>query len=129
MGMDYQYAGSASYPRFDEELTKVAAVFGGKPSAYLEELNEADKNADWVTHMFGTISANRDVVEQKLVFPKETDQLLVNFFNYPYREYSPEETEKLWEMFEYHPEIENISNQIYHELQHLYMYGEGWRIS
>ena len=26
MGMDYTYAGSASYDRFDEELTKVADV-------------------------------------------------------------------------------------------------------
>ena len=30
MGMDYTYAGSASYDRFDEELTKVADVFCGK---------------------------------------------------------------------------------------------------
>ena len=30
MGMDYTYAGSASYNRFDEELTKVADVFCGK---------------------------------------------------------------------------------------------------
>ena len=29
MGMDYQYAGSASYPRFDRELCLVAEVFGG----------------------------------------------------------------------------------------------------
>ena len=28
--MDYTYAGSASYNRFDEELTKVADVFCGK---------------------------------------------------------------------------------------------------
>lgn len=26
MGMDYQYAGSASYPRFDRELCEVAKV-------------------------------------------------------------------------------------------------------
>ena len=29
MGLSYQYSGSSSYPLFDEELSAVAAVFGG----------------------------------------------------------------------------------------------------
>lgn len=35
MGMDYQYAGSASYPRFDEEVKKVVEILGGKETAEL----------------------------------------------------------------------------------------------
>ena len=30
MGMDYQFAGSASYPRFNDELKAVVELFGGK---------------------------------------------------------------------------------------------------
>ena len=40
MGMSYEYAGSASYPRFDEEVCAVAAVFGGVKT---EELKKARK--------------------------------------------------------------------------------------
>lgn len=37
MGMDYQYAGSSSYPRFDRELCLVAEVFGGEKTEHLKE--------------------------------------------------------------------------------------------
>ena len=30
MGMDYRYAGSAGYQRFDTEIYGVAKIFGGK---------------------------------------------------------------------------------------------------
>lgn len=29
MGMDYQYSGSASYPRFDKEIFEVVKLLGG----------------------------------------------------------------------------------------------------
>ena len=42
MGMDYQYAGSASYPRFDRELCSVAEVFGGVKTEHLKEREETE---------------------------------------------------------------------------------------
>ena len=37
MGMDFQYAGSASYPRFDKEVCAVAEIFGGEKTEHLKE--------------------------------------------------------------------------------------------
>lgn len=42
MGMDYQYAGSASYPRFDRELCEIVKVFGGIETAHLKERKETE---------------------------------------------------------------------------------------
>ena len=41
MGMDYRYAGSASYSRFDEEMTKVAEILGGKLKPHYRELMDS----------------------------------------------------------------------------------------
>lgn len=40
--MDYQYAGSANYPRFDRELCEVAKVFGGIETTHLKERRETE---------------------------------------------------------------------------------------
>lgn len=43
MGMDYRYAGSASYPRFEEELAAAAALLGCRKTDAAEFLKaEAD---------------------------------------------------------------------------------------
>ena len=42
MGMDYSYAGSASYPRFDRELCEVAKAFGGIETEHLRERRETE---------------------------------------------------------------------------------------
>ena len=41
MGMSYEYAGSASYPRFDEEVCAVVAVFGGVKTEKLKNREKA----------------------------------------------------------------------------------------
>ena len=47
MGMDYRWAGSASYPRFDRELCAVAEVFGGIKAEHLKERVNITKEV-WV---------------------------------------------------------------------------------
>ena len=97
MGMDYKFAGSASYPRFNEELREVAKIFGGtKPD--------------------------------KFIFPDGTNEILVKWFNDIYGDFTVEETKIVWEHISQHPEIKDISNQIWHELEFLTNIDEEWNI-
>ena len=102
MGMSYYYAGSASYPRFNEELTKVASVFGGVKVEY-----------------------------DKFTFPEGTDEVLIKFFNAPYDgKFTEEETEKLGiEFIVKHPEIKELSHQIWYEMGMRYINEEQWHIN
>ena len=100
MGMEYTYAGSASYSRFNEELSAVAEIFNGV--------------------QIGTREFN---------FPKETDETLVKWFNnIYYHRFSPEETKMIWKLIKEHPEIEELSNQIWYELESCISCGDSWYI-
>ena len=101
MGMDYQYAGSASYPRFSEEICSVAKVFGGKRN-----------------------NSN----EPKYVFPEGTNEVLIKWFNNLYGDFNEEETKIVWEYISAHPEIQEISNQLWTELEMLVAVDECWYI-
>ena len=102
MGMDYEYAGSATYSRFFNELRAVVKVFGGIETENLQE---------------------------RFVFPKETNEILIHWFNNIYGEdFTVEETKVVWDCISQHPEIEDISRQIWYELETLVEYGEGWSI-
>lgn len=72
MGMDYQWSGSASYPRFNEELSRVAEVFGG-----YEPENPA--------------------VRCRFTFSEGTDPILVKWFNDAYGDFTAEETKVVWQ--------------------------------
>lgn len=127
MGMDYQYAGSASYPRFDEELCEVAKIFGGVETAHLKERRETESERP-LGHWFGFLSSD-DSEEPKFIFPEGTDSVLIKWFNDVYnRNFTTEETRIVWENISKHPEIENISSQIWDELKVLYEENESWEI-
>lgn len=127
MGMDYQYAGSASYPRFDRELCDVAKVFGGIKTEHLKE-RERTENERPCGYWFGFLSSD-DSKEPKFVFPEGTDNILVKWFNDIYGYFTLEETEQVWKCISEHPEIKEISYQIWHELQDLVECEEFWCIS
>lgn len=95
MGMDYRYNGSASYPRFNDEVFKIARLLGGKP---------------------------------KFEFKEGTPEILQRWFNDIWGDYTPSETKKIWEEIKKHPEIEDISPQIWNELQDLVEYGDNWHV-
>ena len=127
MGMDYQYAGSASYPRFDRELCEVASVFGGKLSEHTEDIKNTE-NERPLGYWFGFISSDEQK-DDKFVFPEGTDKTLVRWFNNIYSGcFSLEDTKHIFELIKQHPEIESISPQIWEELKCLSECGDGWFI-
>lgn len=125
--MDYQYAGSASYPRFDRELCEVAKVLGGIETAHLKERKETE-NERPLGYWFGFLSSD-DSKEQKFIFPEGTNDILVKWFNDIYSEsFTLEETKTVWENVSKHPEIKEISNQIWYELEALCEDNEAWKL-
>lgn len=127
MGMDYQYAGSATYPRFDRELCSVAEVFGGVKTEHLKE-RESTENERPFGYWFGFLSSDSSGLP-KFAFPEGTNEVLVKWFNNVYDEFSKEETKIVWEYISAYPEIEEISSQICSELRQLVERDEGWSIS
>lgn len=127
MGMDYNWAGSASYPRFDRELCAVAEVFGGIKTEHLKE-REATENERPLGYWFGFLSSD-GTDKVKFVFPEGTNETLVKWFNNIYGDFTVEETKTVWEHISKHPEIDEISHQIWHELEMLNEYDEAWGIS
>lgn len=128
MGMDYRYAGSASYPRYEEEIVKIAAVFDGRETKEIHNYHEKclqEPHGYWFGYMF----PREDEDIPKFVFPEGTNPLVVKWLNHPYDDMPSEEIEVVWEEIQKHPEIEAISYQIWYELRHLNMYHEMWSIS
>lgn len=126
MGMDYKYTGSASYPRFDRELCAIAEVFGGIKTEHLKE-REATENERPCGYWFGFLSSDNSN-EAKFVFPEGTNEILVRWFNNIYDIFSTKETKVIWEHISRHPEIEEISRQIWQELKTLNELDDGWYI-
>lgn len=126
MGMDYRYAGSASYPRFDEELCKVAKVLGGIETEHLKERRDTENDRP-LGHWFGFLSSDHSD-KTKFVFPDGTNETLVRWFNNVYDYFTAEETRVVWSCISEHPEIEDISDQIWYELYMLNKFNEGWSI-
>ena len=126
MGMDYQYAGSASYPRFDRELCSVVEVFGGIKTEHLKEREETENERPF-GYWFGFLSSDGSDLP-KFVFPEGTNEVVVKWFNNIYEDFNEEETKIIWENISAHPEIKEISNQLWRELEQLAECNEGWRI-
>lgn len=105
MGMDYTYAGSASYDRFYEELAKVADVFCGKRI-------KTEKGEPL-----------------KFTFQKDTNETLVNWFNNSFGEgFTYEDTLIVWKIISHNNLIKNISPQIWRELEGCVNNHTGWDI-
>ena len=64
----------------------------------------------------------------KFAFPEGTNDVLVKWFNNIYDDFSEEETKIVWENIKLHPEIQDISDQIWNELETLVENDEGWGI-
>ena len=126
MGMDYSWAGSSSYPRFDREICSVVEVFGGIKTEHLKEREETESERPF-GYWFGFMSSDNSSVP-KFTFPKGTNEVLVKWFNNIYDDLSEEDTKIVWEHISVHPEIKEISDQLRYELEMLVKYDEGWSI-
>ena len=127
MGMDYSYAGTASYPRFDREVCEVAKIFGGESTEHLKKRKETE-NKRPCGYWFGFLSSDRSN-EPKFVFPEGINETLVKWFNNIYGDFNEKETQIIWEHISKHPEIKEISSQIWSELETLTKYDECWYIT
>ena len=127
MGMDFQYAGSASYPRFEQELCEIAKVFNGIETEHLKQRKETESKKPF-GHWFGFLGAD-NAEESKFIFPEETNEILIKWFNDVYSEnFTSDETKIIWENISKHPEIKEISRQIWEELEILCEENEPWRV-
>lgn len=126
MGVDYRYAGSASYPRFDKEICEIAKIFSGEKTEYLIKREKNSSNESTLDYWFGFLKS--DSKETNFVFPKGTDETLVKWLNDPYAIFDEKETKVIWNHISNHPEIEDISDQIWRELETLVECGHGWII-
>ncbi len=121
MGMDYQYAGSASYPRFNSELSSVAAIFGGIETKTATEKQLSDYGSEYIN------SAEQSL--PRFIFPVNTNETLIRWFNDPYGDFDEKETDIIWNHIKQHEEIKQLSKQIWDELRILTEHSEPWYIS
>ena len=122
MGMYYSYAGSSSYSRFDEEITKVAEVLGAKLKPEYQKLfdnvhRSIKENPD-VFYAFGTLNVSaKDRQSEKYEFPEGFDPIVKNWLNHPYNEQTVSDTIHIWEVIREYPKIKEVSHQIWYELE------------
>lgn len=130
MGMDYKYAGSAGYQRFDTEIYGVAKIFGGKlTDDYEDRMNKAEGEKDNTYRIWGTLNVtDADRQSDNFIFPDTTPQIISDWLNHPYKMQSPSETKEIFKIVCQHPEITEISIQIWTELSWLVSHREGWEI-
>lgn len=118
MGMDYQFAGSSSYPRFNDELKAVVELFGGKM-----ETNRKPKEECTMLEYF---------MEEplKYSFPEGTSNVLCKWANEPYDKLAVAETEELYSILKTKwEEVKAASKQIADEFDELHSWGMAWSIT
>lgn len=131
--MDYRYAGSASYSRFDREITEVAEVLGAKLKPEYQELMDKVKKAESenpnVFYVFGTINAtDKSRKAEKYDFTERFDRIVKNWLNHPYKQQTIQDTVHIWEVVRDHPKVKEVSEQIWYELQQCGTRGVSWYI-
>ena len=126
MGMCYEYEGSASYPRFDEEVCAVAAVFGGIKTEELKKRQESMRK-DTFDYWFGFYISDNEH-EQRFAFPEDANEVVAKWLNNIYEPRTAAETKEIWDQVREHHEIKEISIQIWGELRERYLRDEGWEI-
>lgn len=125
MGMGYQFNGSASYPRFNEELTKIVALFGGTVTKTLKEEQSkvTEGSVDW---WFGRPMSE---LNEKFIFKDEVPESFKKWANDPYGNFTFEETEEIFNLLQTKKlEVCEISNQMYHEFELLMEFNCEWSI-
>lgn len=127
MGMDYQYSGSASYPRFEKEIEAIAKALGAEPTDALAVLQDIAAKKP-LGYWFGCLQGAQpgDTV---FAVPDSLPEAVSKWLNHPYESRTPAETAEIWKAVSAHPGIESLSVQVWGELRELADSGEGWDIS
>lgn len=117
MGMDYKYVGSATYPRFNDEVKGIVELFGGKMIT-----KRKPKEQCTMVQYF---------MEKPLryKFPYNFPFVLKKWANDPYGKFTLKETKKIYKvLLTKAKEVENISDQILAKFRYCVMYNEPWQI-
>ena len=118
MGMDYRYAGSSSYPRFNDEIKGIVELFGGKMTTARKPENECN-----LVEYFMEAPLSYEM-------PEGTPEVFTRWVNNPYDELNEEDTKAVYNILKTKmAEVEKISNQIAYEFNCLHDYGNNWYIS
>lgn len=127
MGMDYQFAGSASYDRFDREIIALAQAFDGKLNPdFQRRMNDTQCKS---IYPFGIINVSEeDRQADKFIFPDGFDKIVAHWLNHPFDEVSAMDTQHIYSILSMHPGVSSISHQIYTELQQCCETECGWNI-
>ncbi|MBR4407564.1 MAG: hypothetical protein IKT27_04565 [Clostridia bacterium] len=125
MGVDFQWSGSASYPRYYEEVQKIATqCFGAVLNEqFVKDEQKVEKSLLNPEYMFGSVHERDD----KFTFPEGTPEEVVKFCQKPVGKFY--DAKKLWEAFQVHPEIEEISDDIWNEVKTCALYNESYHVS
>lgn len=125
MGVDFKWGGSASYPRYYKEVEEIATkCFGAKlTEQFVKDESKVTKSLLNPTYMFGEVNERDD----KFIFPEGTPDIIVRFCKKPVEE--PYDAKALWEEFSKHPEIQEISDQIWDEVKTCAKYDELYEVS
>lgn len=124
MGVDFKWMGSASNPRYYEEVEAIATkCFGATLNPqFVEDEKKVAKSITNPFYMFGTVHKRPD----KFMFPEGTPEIIVAFCQKPVDEFY--EAKTLWDIFQQHPEIEQISDQIWEEVKCCARFGELYHV-
>lgn len=124
MGVDFTWEGSASYPRYYDEVEQIAVkCFGAKlTEQFVEDSGKVQKSILNPSYMFGEVHERDD----KFIFPESTPEVILQFCRKPVGEFY--DATLLWQAFQTHPEIEEISPQIWNEVQQCAEFGEMYHV-
>lgn len=117
MGMDYYYAGSSSYPRFNDEVKSIVELFDGKMVSDRKPQEECT-----VVEYF---------MEKPLSysFPETVPPEFIKWANDPYEDLTVGETKTIFEFMKPKwDKVKELSHQIALEFESLVEWDEGWEI-
>ena len=125
MGVCFPFGGSASYPRYYDEIQQIATqCFGAVLNPqFVQDEQKVQKSLLNPEYMFGTVHERSD----KFTFPEGTPEEVVKLCQKPVDEFY--DAKKLWEAFQKHPEIEEISDDIWNAVRNCAEYGELYHVS
>lgn len=118
MGMDYQYCGSASYPRFNDEVKAIVELFGGQLNMY----RKTQEKCTMVEYFMEK--------PLKYKFPHNFPFALKKWANDPYGKFTVKETKKIYKvLLAKAEEVKNISYQILEEFRCCVQDNCAWNIN
>lgn len=115
MGMDYTYAGSATYFRFGDEHNKVVKLFGAIESSHIVKRTES----------FQTVGD----LNYRYKFPEGTPDAFYKWANEPFGYFNYEQTKTVYDFMQPKwEEVKEISFQIAQELEYCMEDHSYWNI-